>query len=389
MEVQKNQPLLQPVHLGELPLNNRIAMASMTRGRVKNPGIAPTELQARYYVQRATAGLILAEGTWISKQAIGYAHVPGIFTDEQVAGWQRVTDAVHGAGGKIFLQLGHAGSISHPDFMDGEIPVGPSAVNPNFTAFLPTGPQPTITPRALGKAEIRQVVLDFRRAAQNAVKAGFDGIEIHAQHPSLISQFLSDTLNRREDEYGGSIPDKARFLFEVLEAVTEVWGSRRVSVRINPFLSYSGRVAEPEPTLPTYAYVAEELNAYDLAFLHLMDRPEPGVRPEVHRQRKVFEMFRPLYKGLLMANGGFTRETANELLRSGTADLVSFGSLYIANPDLVYRFAHQLPLAAPDPATFFTGDENGYTDYPPVDPGVSPGTPRKTVTDLTDSFRPI
>jgi N-ethylmaleimide reductase len=389
MGVQKVKPLLQPIRLGALQLDNRMAMASMTRGRVKNQAIAPTALQARYYAQRASAGLILSEGTWISRQAIGYGDVPGIFTDEQVAGWQLVTEAVHGAGGKIFLQLGHAGSISHPHFNDGAIPVGPSAVNPNLAVYPATGRQPTVTPRALSKVEIRQVVLDYRLAAQNAIKAGFDGIEIHAQHPSLISQFLSDTLNRRSDAYGGSIPNKARFLFEVLEAVLEVWGSKRVSVRINPFLSYSGNVAEPEPTLPTYAYVAERLNAYDLAFLHLMDRPEPGVPAEVYRQRKVFETFRPLYKGLVMANGGLTPQTANELIRSGTADLVSFGTLYIANPDLVYRFVHGLPLAAPDPATYFTGDENGYTDYPAIDPGVSPGAAGKTVADHAGSFQPM
>ncbi len=389
MGVQKEKPLLQPIRLGALHLDNRMAMASMTRNRVKNQGIAPTALQARYYAQRASAGLILSEGTWISRQAIGYGNVPGIFTDEQVAGWQQVTDAVHAAGGKIFLQLGHAGSLSHPHFNDGEIPVGPSAVNPKLTVYPATGPQPTVTPRALSKAEIRQVVLDYRRAAQNAVKAGFDGIEIHAQHPSLISQFLSDTLNRRSDAYGGSIPNKARFLLEVLEAVTEVWGGKRVSVRINPFLSYSGSAAAPEPALPTYAYVAEELNAYDLAFLHLMHRPEPGVPAEICGQRKVFEMFRPLYKGLVMANGGFTPQTANELIGSGTADLVSFGTLYIANPDLAYRFAHGLTLAVPDPATYFTGDENGYTDYPAVDPGVSPGTAGRTVNDHAGSYQPV
>ncbi|WP_262906266.1 alkene reductase [Hymenobacter terricola] len=343
-------------------------MASMTRGRVKNAAIAPTPVQALYYEQRATAGLILTEGTWISRQAIGYAYVPGIFTQEQIEGWQLVTNAVHGQGGHIFLQLGHAGSLSHPEFLDGDVPVAPSAVNPNFTAFLPSGPQPTVVPRELTPAEIRAIVRDYRTAAQNAKTAGFDGVELHAQHPSLIAQFLSDTLNQRTDAYGGSTANKARFLFEILDALIEVWGSQRVSLRLNPFLNYSGSTTAPEPTLPTYRYVVEKLNAYHLAFLHLMDRREPDLAEEAYAQRRVFETFRPLYNGLLMANGGLSQDKANALLRSGLADLVSFGVPYIANPDLVERIAHHRPLAQADPATFFVGDDEGYIDYPALNP---------------------
>lgn len=366
MEQPQPLALLAPLPLGELLLANRVAMAPMTRGRVKNEGIAPTAAQATYYRQRATAGLILTEGTWISEQAIGYVNVPGIFTQEQVKGWQLVTEAVHREGGKIFLQLGHAGAVSHPDFHHGALPVGPSAVNPNLTAFPPTGPQPTVTPRALSREEIQQIVQDYRAAAEKAQVAGFDGIELHAQHPSLLSQFLSDTLNQRQDEYGGSVENKARLLLEVVAALTSVWGRQRVSVRISPFLSYSGRVDAPEATLPTYAYVAEQLNTYHLAFLHVVNHREPGVTDEQYAQRQVFKTFRALYHGVLMANGGLTRESAEELVRSGQADLVSFGSAYIANPDLVHRLAHHLPLTAADPNTYFMGDENGYTDYAAV-----------------------
>jgi N-ethylmaleimide reductase len=366
MEQHQNLTVLTPIRIGDLHLANRVAMASMTRGRVKNASIVPTATQATYYRQRATAGLVLTEGTWISKQAIGFVNVPGIFSEQQIEGWRLVTDAVHAEGGKIFLQLGHAGAVSHPDFYDGELPIGPSAVNPNLTAFPASGPQPTVTPRALSEADIRQIVQDYRVAAQHAQVAGFDGIELHAQHPSLISQFLSDTLNQRSDAYGGSVENKARLLFEVVDALTEVWGPDRVSVRINPFLSYSGSVSEPEATLPTYAYVAEKLNAYNLAFLHVVDRKEPGLTDEQYAERKVFETFRQLYKGVLMANGGLTRESADALIQGGQADLVSFGTAYIANPDLVYRFANNLPLTAGDPATYFMGDDNGYVDYPVV-----------------------
>jgi N-ethylmaleimide reductase len=214
--------------------------------------------------------------------------------------------------------------------------------------------------------DIEQIVQDYRAAAENAQAAGFDGIELHAQHPSLLSQFLSDTLNQRRDAYGGSAGNKARLLLEVVEEVSSVWGSQRVSVRINPFLSYSGRVDAPEATLPTYAYVAEKLNKYNLAFLHVVDRREPGVTDEEYAQRQVFTTFRALYHGVLVANGSLTRESADALVRSGQADLVSFGSAYIANPDLVHRFAHDLPLTAGDPATYFTGDDHGYTDYAAV-----------------------
>lgn len=366
MEQQQSLALLMPLRIGGLLLANRVAMAPMTRGRVKNELIAPTAAQATYYRQRATAGLILTEGTWISKQAIGFVNVPGIFTPEQIKGWLLVTEAVHREGGKIFLQLGHAGAASHPDFYHGALPVGPSAVNPNLTAYTPAGPQPTVTPRALSKEDIKQIVQDYRVAAENAQAAGFDGVELHAQHPSLLSQFLSDTLNQRQDEYGGSVENKARLLLEVVEVVASVWGSQRVSVRINPFLSYSGRVDAPEDTLPTYAYVAEKLSTYNLAFLHVVDRREPGVTDEQYAKRRVFETFRTLYQGVLMANGGLTPESAEELVRNGQADLVSFGSAYIANPDLVQRLAHNLPLTVGDSETYFTGDDNGYTDYAAV-----------------------
>lgn len=360
-----NYPILQSIELDdELTLTNRIAMAPMTRGRVKNVELIPTQLQADYYQQRAGAGLIISEGTWISEQAISFPDVPGIYTDAQIKGWRLVTNAVHKAGGKMFLQLGHPGALSHPDFQNGELPVSASAVNPNQTAFTPNGPKPTVVPRSLTQPEIKAIVQDYKKAAENVKLAGFDGVELHIQHPSIISQFLSDSLNKRTDEYGGSISNKSRFLFEVLDAVINVWSSQRVSVKINPFLNYSGNINQPEDSLSTYLYVAEKLNGYPIAFLHILDRREPEISDEEYSKRKVFETFRPVYKGLIMANGGLTPESANAILNSSLADMVSFGTSYISNPDLVERLRENAPLATGNPETFFVGNENGYTDYP-------------------------
>lgn len=356
--------LLTPLDLGSITLTSRIAMAPMTRGRAHNENHVPTALLEKYYAQRSTAGLIITEGTWTSKQAIGFMHVPGIFTTEQAEGWKRVTQAVHQKGGIIFSQLGHVGILSHPDYLNGELPAGPSAVNPGVISHTPDGPKDTVTAREMTVAEIKQTVLDYKNAAQHAKNAGFDGIELHAQSPSILSQFMSDTLNKRTDEYGGSLENKTRLLFEVLDAVTEVWGNHRISVRVNPYLNFSKDPQAPENPLPLYEYVIKKLDNYQLAFLHILDWVPPGVSKEEQEARKIYQTVRPWYKGLIMANGGLTKEKANHLISTGLVDLVSFGNLYIANPDLVQRFKDDLILNEGDPATFITGDEKGYVDYP-------------------------
>lgn len=359
-----SSPLFQSISIGSLTLPNRIAMAPMTRGRATNPGIIPTEMQAVYYGQRASAGLIISEGTWISKEAIGFVNVPGIYSEPQVEGWKAITDTVHQQGGRIFSQLGHAGLLSHPHHLGGELPLGPSSVNPLTKAYTAQGVQDTVTPREMSHEDIQRTISDYRNAAQNAKHAGFDGIEIHVQHPSILSQFLSDALNKRTDQYGGTMENKARFLFEVLDTVMTVWDSKQVSVRFIPNLSYAQPGETPDDYENTYRFVAQELNKYDLAFLHIVDRPNPGLSPEEHKPRKVFETFRKIYKGTIMANCGFTLATANQLLEDGYADIISFGTLYISNPDLVERFRTNATLNESDPASFFVGDDKGYIDYP-------------------------
>ena len=356
--------LLEPFDLHGLKLPNRVIMASMTRGRAANIDLAPGKLQAAYYAQRASAGLIMAEGTWVNEMSVGFINVPGLYTNKQVDGWRLVTDAVHKNGGRIFAQLGHAGVMSHSDHLNGFLPVGPSAVNPKKVVFTTQGPADSITPRELSVQEIKETVNDYKKAAANAKLAGFDGVEIHVQHPSLISQFLSDALNHRTDEYGGSIPNKARFFFEVLESVIAVWGSGRISVKFNPYLKYQTEKEEWDDSLPTYEYLADKLNNYPLAFLQLLDHAEEGLDPKEHATRNVFSNFRKIYKGIIVANGGFTFEKANAILEKGDADLISFGVLYIANPDLVERIAEHAPLNASQAETFFLGAEGGYLDYP-------------------------
>lgn len=358
-----DQPIINPIVIGELELPNRIVMAPMTRGRVANAAMIPERMQAIYYGQRASAGLIITEGTWVNEQAIGFNNVPGIFTAAQADGWKAVTTEVHEKGGKIFLQLGHVGSLSHPDFFKGELPVAPSAVNPNSTSYPPTGPQPTTVPRALSIEEIKQTVQDYKKASQYAKDAGFDGVEIHAQHPSIISQFLSNRLNTRTDEYGGTLENKSRFLLEILNEVTAVWGPKRVSVKMIPYLSYAEIPGDSEENLETYTYVANRLNDYDLAFLHILNHADPAVNAEELAARNVFGHFRAVYHGVIMASGGFNQEKANELLNENSADMVSFGTLFIANPDLPERFKRNLPLNEGRPDSYMFGNEKGYTDY--------------------------
>lgn len=317
---------------------------------------------AEYYSQRASAGLIVTEATAISQQGTGSPNTPGIYTADQVAGWQRVTDAVHRAGGRMFLQLWHMGRISNPSFQpDGGLPVAPSAIAPGSGQILTaTGLRPYVTPRALETAELPGIVAQYAAGAQQARIAGFDGVEIHNANGYLLDQFLRDGTNHRTDEYGGAAENRARLTLEVTDAVTKVWGADRVGIRFSPGSVFNDmRDADP---LATFSHVLKELNRFQLAYVHLIATTEDDLR---HGAAMVpLAALRQVFHGPFIANGGFTRDTATQLLADGTADAVAFGKLFLANPDLPERFRLNAPLNAPTPATFYGGGEAGYTDYP-------------------------
>ncbi|MFD1096703.1 alkene reductase [Salegentibacter chungangensis] len=361
--MQKDQPLLQPFTMGDLNLKNRVVMAPMTRNRADNKDNAPTDIHVKYYTQRASAGLIVTEGSQVSERAVGYINTPGIHTDVQVKAWTKVTEAVHNKEGKIFLQLWHCGRISHPKFHKGEKPLAPSAVNPNTKTFTPDGFEDTVEPKAMELSDIKKTVQEFRHAAQNAKEAGFDGVEIHSSNGYLIHQFFNENANIRTDEYGGSIQNRARFFFEVIEAISEVWPENRIGVRLNPSLHNAfGITATPE-TIPTFDYIVKKLNAYDLAYVHFSE-PFTDVSEVDFLEPNIAKHYRPIYKGNLMINSEFDQESGNKVIEDGDADLVSFGKLYVSNPDLVERFEKNLPLAEWDQDTFYTSGSKGYTDYP-------------------------
>ncbi len=353
MVLKNLDQLLSPVQLGALKLNNRMVMAPLTRSRA-GEGDAATPMIAEYYRQRASAGLIITEASQISAQGKGYPRTPGIFSEAQIAGWKLVTDAVHAEGGKIFLQIWHVGRLSHPDVQPGNVlPVAPSAIKADGEIFTSTGLKPLEEPRALAIEEIPGVVADFRKAAENAKRAGFDGVEIHAANGYLIDQFLRDGTNRRADAYGGSLENRARFLKEVVEAVAPVFGADHTGVRISPiFDGFSMSDSDPQGT---FNYVAEMLSQVGLAYLHVMQLGSGAFDfTEVKRR----------FGGPYIANGGYSAESAADAVRSGEAELVSFGAPFLANPDLVERFMVGAPLNEVDKATFYQGEERGYTDYP-------------------------
>lgn len=366
------QPLLRPVRLGALELPNRVVMAPMTRARADNEELVPTSLHATYYAQRAGAGLIVSEGTWVSTDAIGFIHVPGIYSDAQTAGWAEVTEAVHSAGGRIVSQIGHVGAVSHPDLHGGRLPAGPSAINPQEMSFTPDGPKDSVTPRALSGAEIAATIGTYRRAAANALRAGFDGLEIHAQASHLVAQFLNPRLNRRTDAYGGSSEKRAQFLLDVVDAVSDVWGGDRVAVKLSPYWNSGPAFTADAEALADYDQLLKRLGDSGLAYLHLLG-PEPGTGTD--DTLTAFTRYRAHYSGSVVANLGFTQASANELLERGLADAVSFGAPFIANPDLVERFTHGHPLATGDRDTYYGGGAEGYTDYPAVTGSRSPGVP--------------
>lgn len=350
--------LFSPIQIGPYRLSNRIIMAPLTRMRA--PESIPTELMARYYSQRASAGLIISEATAISAQGIGYPNIPGIYNDAQIKAWKKITEAVHAKGGRIFMQLWHVGRISHPDFHNGELPVAPSAIAPKGEAVTYEGMKAFVTPRPLTIEEMPTIVEQYRTAAKNALAAGFDGVEIHGANGYLLDQFLRDGSNHREDSYGGSMENRSRLLLEVVAAVTRVWGAERVGVRLSPSGTFND-MADSEPE-KLFVYVLGQLNRFDLAYLHIVDALEGDIR---HGAKMVeLAVLRRAYLGTLIVCGGYDYARSSYTLAYELADAVAFGQLYIANPDLVVRFKTGAVLNEPDPATFYGGDEKGYTDYP-------------------------
>tara|TARA_R110002049_G_scaffold183679_4_gene351646 strand:- start:8159 stop:9280 length:1122 start_codon:yes stop_codon:yes gene_type:complete len=350
-------------NITDLPLKNRVVMAPMTRSRANNEGNIPTnDLQGLYYEQRASAGLIITEGAQVSKQAVGYINTPGIYSEEQVKGWKKVTDRVHKKGGKIYIQLWHVGRISHPDFHDGNLPLAPSAVNANVKVFTPEGQKDTVTPKEMTKEDIKQTVIDFKNAASNAIKAGFDGVEIHSSNGYLFHQFFNETSNVRTDEYGGNIENRTRFFFEVLDAVKEAIPENKIGVRFNPSLHGIFGMEVSKETIPTFEYLIEKLNDYNIAYVHLSE-PFTDVSNVKYAVENIAKHFRPIYNGTLMINANFDEASGNEVIEDGFADLVAFGKPFISNPDLVERFEQDVALTDWDQDTFYTTGKKGYTDY--------------------------
>jgi N-ethylmaleimide reductase len=352
--------LFSPYRLGPLQLPNRLVMAPMTRNRA-GAGNVPGTMNVTYYAQRASAGLILTEGTQVSPRGQGYAGTPGIHSAEQVAGWKLVTDAVHAAGGRIFAQLWHVGRISHPSVQaDGGVPVAPSALKPAGQIITPNGMQDFVTPRALETEELKEVVDEFRRGAANAKRAGFDGVELHGANGYLIDQFLRDKTNQRTDRYGGSVANRVRFLVEVTEALAGEWGGDRVGVRLAPTNPFND-IADSNPAA-TFSHAVSELARFGLSYLHIV-QPLP-TDPVASGETPDIGFFRRIWRGTLMGNKGYDFARATTAVRDGVVDLVSFATLFLANPDLPERFRRGAELNTPDRPTFYGGGERGYTDYP-------------------------
>lgn len=361
--MSKNQPLLEEYNLSGLKLKNRIVMAPMTRSRAISDGNIPNELMEKYYVQRASAGLIISEGSQISPRAVGYINTPGIHSQEQVKGWKKITKSVHKKDGKIFLQLWHVGRMSHPDFHNGKLPLSASPINPNSKTYTPNGFKKTETPKEMTIEEIKSTVKDFGKAAANAAKAGFDGVEIHSSNGYLFHQFFNSTSNIRKDEYGGSIKNRAKILFEVIDEVKKHLPENRIGIRLNPSFHGIFGMTMDENTIPTFDYIIKKLNDYNLSYLHLSE-PFTDVSKVPHSETQIAKRYRPIYKGTLMINSGFDKEKGNDFIEKGLADLVAYGKLFISNPDLVERFEKNAELTPWDESTFYTPGEKGYIDYP-------------------------
>lgn len=344
--------LLEPLCLGDLRLTNRIFMAPLTRCRA-SAGRVPNALMCEYYVQRASAGLILSEATSVTPMGVGYPNTPGIWSPEQAAGWKQITAAVHAAGGRMFLQLWHVGRVSDPSYLDGALPVAPSAIAPKGHVSLIRPHKSFVTPRALEASEIPGIVEAYRQGAAKALAAGFDGVEIHGANGYLLDQFLQDSTNKRTDDYGGPIENRARLMLEVTDAVISVWGASRVAMHLAP-RGDAHDMGDSNPAA-TFGYVARELGRRKIAFICARESLGPNrLGPELKRQ----------FGGVYVANEAHTCQSAEQLLRAGEADAVAFGKLFIANPDLPKRFACNAPLNTPDPNTFYADGPKGYTDYP-------------------------
>lgn len=351
-------PLFEPVQLGDLTLPNRFIMAPLTRCRAINH--MPNDLMAEYYEQRASAGLLITECTMITPGTSAFGNDPGIYSQEQIEGWKKTTEAVHKAGGRIFMQIWHAGRAAHPLLNNGKESVAPSAMAIDGEINTPEGMKPYTVPHELTKAEIAAIVQDFRKAAANAIAAGFDGVELHGANGYLIDQFLRDSANQRTDEYGGSLENRARFLMEVLDAVTGEIGSHRVGLRLSPLNSFNS-MQDSDPEAWT-RYLAEHLNRFGLAYLHLMRADFFGVQ-----QADVVTLARKHYKGHLMVNMGYSAEEAAQVVSDKMAESVAFGTAFLANPDLPARIKAGAALNTPIQDTFYTSGAEGYTDYPFMD----------------------
>ncbi len=365
-------PLFTPHRVGRLDVPNRIVMAPLTRMRARPDDHVPTALQAAYYAQRASAGLIVAEATAISPDGFGWAWTPGLWSPEQVRGWRIVTDAVHAAGGRIIAQLWHTGAIAHPDVRGGTPPLSASNVDLLFESTTPTGRKPTVAPRPMTIEEIHQTVADYARAARNAVEAGFDGVQILANYLYLLAQFMNRATNHRTDEYGGGIEGRARILFEVVEAVLDEVDASRVGVKISP-MHEGGPMAANDETLPMAEYAVRELNGYGLSHLLLMGATTDfrGTPLEPLMGDGMFRHFRPIFKGTLIANVQMDAERGSRLIADGLVDLVAFGRSFIANPDLVERMRVGAPLAEVDWSTVYAIGPEGYSDYEVLQPTVA------------------
>ena len=356
--------LFTPTQVGPYELSHRVVMAPLTRMR-SDPGDIPSDLMVEYYTQRTSkGGLIVSEATPVSTRGNGYAGAPGIYSDTQIAGWQRVTNAVHGKGGRIFQQLWHVGRQSHVDLQpNGDAPVAPSAIAAEGYAYTKRGEAPFSTPRALELHEIPGIIEEFRSGAERALRAGFDGVEIHAANGYLPDQFLQDGTNKRTDEYGGPVENRARFLLEVTQAAISVWGADRVGVRISPSGKY-GSMSDSDPAA-TFGYVATQLDRLGIAYLHVVEPRIKGTEEISHGLAPIAaQHLRLTFSRTLIAAGGFTTASAEAIVAFGDADLVAFGRHFISNPDLPERLRQGLPLTRYDRSTFYGGDARGYTDYP-------------------------
>ena len=354
-----DNPLFRTLRMGAIELPHRVLMAPLTRARSTNR--VPNDLMAAYYAQRASAALIISEATAISEQGYGWHGAPGIYSAAQIEGWKKITSAVHHKHGQIFLQLWHMGRVSHPDYQNGSLPVAPSAIAATGEAHTPTGKKPFVVPHALTQSEIAAIVEDYAMATRNAREAGFDGVEIHAANGYLIDQFLRDASNQRSDEYGGTVANRLRFLREVVTAVTHAWSADRTGVRLSPTMAGQG-MADSDP-IALFTQAAEALNDFHLAYLHVAEAIKPGrlFNPDAPR---VTPHIRNAYEGVLVANGGYDRDSATQAIRDGEADAITFGQLFIANPDLPRRFQENQPLNASEVATYYSVGPHGYTDYP-------------------------